>query len=159
MRLDSDPALAEAGRETDSGYAAAVEAMAETLWRIDTADPWDAAPARSRSRCLREAKDILRPRLSGHPRRIRSRNELDTLLNSTEGLHGAVVRDLHGNIYEATCDPARRQHPKAWIELGSAGPYCLSGRIALTARLIWHPDWLGALSAAMDANSESDHDG
>lgn len=159
MPLDRDAARVEAGRETDSGCAVAVEAMAETLWRIDTAHPWDAAPAPSRARCLREAKDILRPRLSGHPRRIRSRHELDTLLDSTEGLHGAVVRDLHGNIYEATCDPARRQHPKAWIELGSAGPYCLSGRIALTARLIWHPDWLGALSAAMDANSETDRDG
>lgn len=72
---------------------------------------------------------------------IESRRELDAILESTEGLHGAVVRDLHGNVYEATRDPAMAQGRAVWIECGSAGLYCLSGRIALKARLIWHPDW------------------
>ncbi|TEA09194.1 hypothetical protein CCUG60884_00184 [Mycobacteroides salmoniphilum] len=120
-----------------------IEALAKTLWDIDIERPWSSATDRFREMFRREARDITYARTCVHPRRIETRSQLDKILQSTEGLHGAVVRDLHGNIYEATDDPGIVRKQKVWVEIGSAGPYCLSGRIALPARLLWHPDWPG----------------
>lgn len=120
-----------------------IEALAKTLWDIDIERPWSTSTDRFRKVFRREARDIMHARTCVHPRRIDTRDQLDKILDSTEGVHGAVVRDLHGNIYEATHDPGIVRDRKVWVEIGSAGPYCLSGRIALPARMIWHPDWLG----------------